>query len=192
MTPILYVHLGPRLAPHLLESIDQAHFVSPATPVHVVVSRNTAMAPALVQHRVELHYVEELPRIASHRTYISHVRRRAGKRKGFWRFATERFFVLEALMRKLDLETALHLESDNLVFFDLEAVGDKLRQVFPALAAPFMNDEKCIPGVFFIGSLAALEELNVYIADRVRKKDNGARRGTGHLRAFAWALRSTI
>ena len=131
---------------------------------------------ALAQLRVEMHYADELPLVAPHRAYVSHVRRRAGKKKGFWRFATERFFVLEELMRKLDAQTALHLESDNFIFFDLAATDTKLKRLYPSLAAPFLNDDLCVPGAFFIGDLTALEELNSHIAVRVH--DEARRRRT--------------
>src|SRR4051794_30814033 len=39
----------------------------------------------------------------------------------FWRYACERFFVLEDAMREHGLERCLHIESDNVLYADPEA-----------------------------------------------------------------------
>jgi hypothetical protein len=48
--------------------------------------------------------------------------------EGFWRYAAERFFVLEELMADAGLERCIHLESDNLLYAP------------PVQLAPWMND----------------------------------------------------
>jgi len=61
---------------------------------------------------------ESMQQTAEHTLFVRSVRRRLGKKKGFWRFATERFFYLESAMQWLLIPRCFHLESDNLIFFD--------------------------------------------------------------------------
>jgi hypothetical protein len=121
-------------------------------------------------------YSDSLTPTASHRSYMGNVRRRLGRKRGFWRFATERFFFIDDFMTQLGLTSALHLESDNLIFFDPAEVEETLKSLYPGLAAPFWNDTLCIPGVVYIGNRATLAELTAYLARRVAAERQRTRR----------------
>ena len=167
MLPVVYVHIGSKPAPHLVDTIAQTRHVSPTTPIFVVLSRNTTMAEAVAGQNTTVVFSDTLRPTATHKAYIDSVRRRLGKKRGFWRFATERFFVLEELMAQHGLPALLHLESDNLIFFDVQASEGALRELYPGMAAPFLNDDLCVPGVVYIGDRAVVADLNAYIARRV-------------------------
>ncbi|CAN5216843.1 hypothetical protein BH20ACT16_BH20ACT16_03240 [soil metagenome] len=80
---------------------------------------------------------------------------------GFWRFAAERFFVLEEVMRKRGIDRCLHLESDNLLYIDPARIDGWLADTYGATIAlcPLTDDEDTA-GVMYVGSLAALEAFN--------------------------------
>ena len=167
MIPIVYVHLGDKPAPHLIDSIRQSRRVAKDADIYAVLTRNTAMASAATQAGASIVYSDGLTPTEAHKSYISSVRRRLGKKRGFWRFATERFFLIEEFMIKLGLASALHLELDNLIFFDPAEVEETLRSLYPGMAAPFWNDTMCIPGVVFVNDRRALAALTAYLARRV-------------------------
>lgn len=173
--PIVFVHMGDNPAPHLLDSVDQALRVSPNTPIHVVVTRNSVVAAELGTRPVALHLAEDLTKTATHEAYIALVRRRLGKKRGFWRYATERFFVIEELMRALSFERVFQVESDNLLFVDLEKIEPLLMR-YEGLAGAFLNDTHCYPGVVHIGSLEGLAAFNDYAVARVRSERERHRR----------------
>ena len=168
MLPIIYVHLGDKPAGHLINSIRQSRRMAKTSDIYAILTPNTVMAPAVKDAGAQVIYADGLPPTASHRSYIGSVRRRLGKKRGFWRFATERFFFIEELMIKLGLDRVLHLESDNFIFFDPADIEDKLRALYRGMAAPFWNDNLCIPGVVYIGDRRVLGELTTYLAERVR------------------------
>ncbi len=170
MLPVVYVHIGSKLAPHLGDSIAQTRHVSPSTPIFVVLSGNTTMAEAVAGKNTTIVYADALQPNAAHRTYIGSVRRRLGKKRGFWRFTTERFFLLEELMAQHGLPSLLHLESDNVIFFDVQAIEAILRDLYPGMATLFLNDDLCVPGVVYIGDRSVLADLNAYIARRVAEE----------------------
>lgn len=177
MLPIVYVHLGNRSAPHLIDSILQSRIASPSSRIFVALSDNTVMADAAAAAGATVVNAERLSKTPQHRRYIDSVRRRLGKKRGFWRFATERFFVIEELMTAMNLPAALHLESDNLIFFDAAEIAPGLRIVFgDSLAAPFWNASRCVPGIVSIGSQDALGRLTAFIAERVAEERRRAAR----------------
>ena len=167
LLPIVYIHLGPRVAPHLIDSIRQSQREAPTTPIYVVLSEDSTMADMVDRCGAEVVRTSSLPRTEEHLLFERSVNRNAGRKQGFWVYTTERFFYLEEAMRLLGLERALHLESDNLIFFDPAEYEDRLAGLYPGLATPFLNDESCIPGVVYVGSQSALADLTSFIAERV-------------------------
>ncbi len=176
MLPVVYVHIGTKPAPHLTESIGQTRRVSPTTPIFVILSRDTAMAAEIAAPNTTIVYADTLPETEAHDTYIGSIRRRLGKKRGFWRFTTERFFLIEECMAAFNMPAVLHLESDNVIFFDVETIAATLKRLYPGLAAPFLNDDLCVPGVFYVGNCSVLADLNNYIAHRVAEEAAGMRR----------------
>lgn len=164
---IVFVHLGDVPAPHLVQSARQAMRVAPTSRVVAVLSSNTVMADQLAAIGARIVKTTELRPTYAHDVFTDNVRRRLGKKRGFWRYASERFFVLEEAMDALGAESALHLESDNLIFFDPDTAAPALRSLYNGLAAPFRNDRYCIPGVVWVGHRRALCDLNRHIAATV-------------------------
>ena len=167
MLPIVYVHLGDKPAPHLIDSMRQSRRMAKGSDIYAILTPNTVMAGAATGAGAAVIYSNALSPTPAHKTYMSSVRRRLGKKRGFWRFATERFFFIEELMIKIGLLSALHLESDNLIFFDPVEIEEKLHTLYPGMAAPFWNDTMCIPGVVYVGDRSVLAELTAYLARRV-------------------------
>ena len=167
MLPIVYVHLGDNPAAHLIQSIRQSRRVAGSSAIYAVLTRNSVVAESAAEAGATVVRAETLSPTAAHRSYIANVRRRLGKKRGFWRFATERFFYLEELMIQLGLTSVLHIESDNLIFFDPGEVEETLKDLYPGLATPFWNDTLCVAGVVYVGDRAALGDLNAYLARRV-------------------------
>ena len=167
--PIIYVHLGELPAPHLIDSIRQAKRAAPDTPVYAVLSENTAVSEGVAAAGATAIRAESLARTPDHALFLRSVRRRLGKKRGFWRFATERFFCVEELMQQLSVTRAVHLESDNLIYFDPARIGYTLAELYAGLAAPFANDELCVPGVVYVSSIDTLSQLNAYIARRINQ-----------------------
>lgn len=167
MLPIVYVHLGDKSAPHLADSIRQSRRMAKSTEIFAILTRNTVMAADVTEAGASVLYSDTLSPTAAHRRYMRDVRRRLGKMRGFWRFATERFFIIEEFMIEHGYASALHVESDNLIFFDPAEVEETLKALYPGMATPFWNDTLCVAGVVYIGDRAALAELTAYLARRV-------------------------
>lgn len=167
MLPIVYCHLGLRVAPHLIDSIRQSQRMSPETPIFAILSDDSTMVDTVGYCGAEVVLASQLERSSDHRLFEASINRNAGRKQGFWVYSTERFFYIEAVMRRCGFDRVLHLESDNLIFFDLAGLEGTLGTLYSGLAAPFLNDSLCVPGVVYIGSLDVLGALNAHIAQRV-------------------------
>ena len=154
--PIIYVHLGDLPAPHLIDSIQQARRAAPQSPAFAVLSENTAMGKEVVASGATAIRAESLERTPDHDLFQRSVRRRLGKKRGFWRFATERFFYVEELMRQMGATRSIHIESDNLIYFDPAKIGGTLSELYAGLAAPFANDDLCVPGIVYVANIDVL------------------------------------
>jgi hypothetical protein len=87
---------------------------------------------------------------------------------GFWRFAAERFFVLEEFMRARGIGRCLHLETDNLLYVGPARIDGWLADTYgPAVALCPLTDDEDTAGVMYVGSLAALEAFNEALVDLV-------------------------
>jgi len=73
-------------------------------------------------------------------------------------------------MEQFDINSLLHLESDNNIFFNLEELSQEFQYLYSGMASTFLNDDCCVPGVIYVGNRDLLRELTRYIAARVREE----------------------
>lgn len=86
-------------------------------------------------------------------------------REGFWLYTTERFYFLEGLMKKYDLENVIHLENGNLVYADLQCLLPAFYNNYQGIAATFDDDSRCVPGFLYIKNYKSVEKLTQLIND---------------------------
>ena len=90
-------------------------------------------------------------------------------RNGFWLQTANRFMLLADLMASLNLENCLHLENDNVIYFDpstkLEAFRNHAR-----FAIPF-DRSRAIPGIVWFKDAQIAHDLACYIQDRSEQHD---------------------
>ncbi len=80
---------------------------------------------------------------------------------GFWRYACERFFVLEEHMRRTGLERCLHIESDVLLYLAPGDFDAWLRARYAgAVAVCPLTESEDTAAAMYVGSLAGLAALN--------------------------------
>jgi hypothetical protein len=84
---------------------------------------------------------------------------------GFWKYTTERFFILEECMRKYHLKNVCHIEIDNLIYFNLQENLSKFKSL-DSILVPSDNETRFIAGICFVNDVKYLQELNQYFAHR--------------------------
>lgn len=93
---------------------------------------------------------------------------------GFWQYACERFYAIEAIMKELNLNKALHIENDNLIYFkpDYEWLNNYCNS---GIGLTRMNEKLLNAGIMYIGSLALLELMNKTIIEMMKLGESDLR-----------------
>jgi hypothetical protein len=85
-------------------------------------------------------------------------------RGGFWLQTANRFMLIADLMLSLDLKNCLHLENDNVLYFDPSSKLDVFR-AHARFAIPF-DRSRAIPGIVWYKDAQIARELANYIRER--------------------------
>ncbi len=145
---VVLVHLGSALPRHARSCIRQAIAVTGEPPV---VIGPTAARKLRSDERDRFRQVESLSGMGM---------------KRFWRYACERFFVLESAMHQLGLDRCMHIECDVLMYAAPEAYTGWLTDTYGAgLATCPLTDFEDTAAVMYVGSRAALAAFNAELLD---------------------------
>jgi hypothetical protein len=171
MASLVYVHLGRSLPEHLADSIAQARAFNADASIFLVAGRDALAAlPALRDFCVSTVPLEDLGVSNQWQQFNRTSRLDRRFRRGFLTFTTERFFVLERVMRALDLRNVFHIENDVMIYFNVEEMAARFAALYPSIAATFDNDERCIPGLLYAHGADSLqpllEHINAEVAGR--------------------------
>lgn len=168
---LVLVHLGDELADHMPDCAAQALDIDPHLVLWVLASRrHSGRFPEQVARRMCFVAVESLEPSVEHRRFSRHTRLDGKFMGGLWKYATERFFFIEELMRAYDLPDCFHCENDNLLYTPLSVLRPLMRRLYPGLAVTLDNDNRCIPGFMYFGSRDAAGGLVEFL---------GAKRSAG-------------
>jgi hypothetical protein len=85
-------------------------------------------------------------------------------RSGFWLQTANRFMLIADLMEALSLENCLHLENDNVLYFDPSSKLTSFRE-HAQFAIPF-DRSRAIPGIVWYRDAQIARELACYIQSR--------------------------
>lgn len=147
---VVLVHLGSRLPKHARTCIRQVIAVSGERPV--VVGPGAARKLSS-EGRATFRQVESLSGMGL---------------KRFWRYACERFFVLEAAMRATGLERCIHIECDVLAYVSPTSYQGWLIDTYgDGLAICPLTELEDTAAVMYVGSQAALSAFNTALLELV-------------------------
>jgi hypothetical protein len=176
--PIVFIHLGPELPSYLRDTVRQARAWNPGTEIVCIAEK--AGAFELGETWVEL---ADIPPTEEYRRFQETSILDINFRGGFWRFTTERLFVLQSLMAWRGLNECFHVENDNPIYFGLDKILPSLRARRAGLLAPIAGQgEKgdifriCL-SVLYVNSLESLTELVFSLASAPSSVDEMARCG---------------
>ena len=170
---LVLVHLGKDLPEHMLDCAEQALDVDPRLVLWILAStRHHEHLTTALRQRARLVATESLEAGAEHRRFSRETKLDGRRRGGFWRFATERFFVIEEWMRAYGIPSCFHCENDVLLYTPLSELMPLTQRLYPGLAITLDNDSRCIPGFMYIGSLEAASHLVAFLATRRTREEN--------------------
>ena len=88
---------------------------------------------------------------------------------GFWYETSNRFILIASLMRALNIENCLHLENDNVLFFEPMELIEKFRK-HARFSIPF-DRTRAIPGIVWFKDCEIAEDLAISICNNPGRPD---------------------
>ena len=167
---IILTHIGKGEFPYYIyDCVEQIRLFNPATKLYLAIDKEAKNVDysRLYFYRVEIVFINDLIKTDNHKLFS----RKTWLSK-FWKVTMERFFIVEEVMRKYDINNAIHLENDNLIYFSVEELFPKVTHGFNTITMPRDNEERCIAGIVFIQGVEAVSKINEHFVDYQHLKTN--------------------
>jgi hypothetical protein len=170
---IVFVHLGTKIPDYVYVALEQARLFNQQRPIYLIANEEaiTNNTYDFTHHDLTVVLCEDLEESEPHHIFAQHTPLNPTHREGFWRKATERFFYLHELIASRNLEHVVHVESDNMLYVDLDDIEAAL-SLYKGIGAVFDCDYRCIPSFVYIAHSQALEHFVTQIAEHAEKGYN--------------------
>jgi hypothetical protein len=154
---IVFVHIGKSLPSYMETTLTQAQLFNPHSEIYMIGSHQ-----ALGKLHVPVNKIayETLEKSQEHLEFLA---RRSDD--GYWRYVVERFFYLDELLMKYQLDQVLHLENDVMVYFDFDALIPSFERCYAGIGATFISDALCILGIVYIANRDRLHAVLPFIVE---------------------------
>lgn len=158
---IVFVHIGNELPPHLEVTVAQARLFNEECDIYLI-ANDAALEkapPSLLKNRTLFVSCESLTPSIFHENFSASMAH-DWSCCGLWVYSSERFYYLEELIRQYQLSDVFHLESDVMLYADLNTLLPVFSSKYQGkIGAIFENDRRCVPDFVYISELAPLEAL---------------------------------
>ena len=121
VTDIYYIHRGP-VPRYLLCSMENTRVFNPGARIFLIGDHTHAQFDRLEVSLISIGALPQSELEAFQKSYIH----TSGNPEGFERFCFSRWFLLKEAMLACDTETALHLDSDCMIFDTAQALTQRL------------------------------------------------------------------
>lgn len=166
-TPIVFIHIGGPPPPYTHIAIEQARRWNPDNPIIFISS-------VIEDYGAKETWVDiaDIPMSAAHQRF-----RDVTPLEGFWKWTTERLFVLEDWMRLKGVKECIHFEYDNMIYQDLSAMIPLLRRISPGLSTTFQgqgakqDSVRACFSVVYCSSVDALTNFTEFLASNRLNSD---------------------
>jgi hypothetical protein len=167
---IVFVHIGKTMPAYLVTAVKQAHLFNPNSDL-IVIANKEAIQKEGSKYPSYLNFVacESLKQSWHHYQFLNQSKLDRSFRNGFWLRASERFFVLDELVNTYQLKDVFHLESDCMLYADLQQFLPVLHAHYTGIAAPFEDGTLCIPCLVYVPNGASITELAKFMVGFSRK-----------------------
>lgn len=167
---IIFVHLGPKLPPYLSTALCQAHMFNLKAELILIANRDAIKKNPLHLDFLKIIPAEEIRPSLEHTTFRSVSKLNRSFRDGFWFYATERLFYLDDLISHYNLKNSFHLESDNMLYADLEPMVPIFEKNYNGIAAPFESDERGLASFIYIKDKTSIHALATFLLTNARSE----------------------
>lgn len=144
MIPIVFVHIGSVIPDYACIAIQQARRWNPDAPIIFLASTVPERGYGSDEEWVP---IADIPLTPEHKRFQETTLLDMTFRNGFWRYTTERLFVLEDWMRWKGVGECLHMEYDNMLYRNVEELAPIMRATGKGLSATFNGPAELNGGI---------------------------------------------
>ena len=172
---IIFVHLGGPPPACILTTIEQARYFNQNCDIYLLTDSNGVNyfqgTEFFEKHNIQLIDCDLVPISKEHLTFREINPIDSSLSNGFWVYTTERFFTLFDFIQEQKLENVVHLESDTMIYIDLNELFLIFQKQGIKIAAPFQSLKGCIPCFVFIKDSESLSLLiNHMLSEMIQYK----------------------
>ncbi len=168
---LVFVHIGDILPPYMVEATHQARLFNPELTIYAIVDQTVILQandPRYKEDNIIFVPIQQLEQSSQHQQFLELSQLDTDFRKGFWRNASERFFLIDELVKQWNLNDVFHMEYDTMLYANLESMMSAFH-LYPAIAAVFVNDLFCIPCFIYFSNSHATNQLTNFMAENVSR-----------------------
>jgi hypothetical protein len=179
---IVLTHIGSSLPPYIIYCLRQLRLFNPTTETFLIAGRKylEEYETLLGQLRITPFYYEELEMDLS----IQKLRKISWFGKypfpqttypsppNFWHNCTERYFAVESFMRVKKFSSIFYVESDVLVYSDLEEIESKMDRCPKGIYAIPVGKKSASGGLLFVDTADSLARFCRFVLEELPKGKN--------------------
>ncbi len=163
---IVLTHSGARPIPaYAADCIEQIRLFSDI-PIYFVCNRGKEI-PDRINRNVHIVYIEDVPVSGKHLDFYRKLASFRSKYDNFFQHTSERFFILDEVIRGLNLKNVIHMENDILLYEDAGVLIEKMGRYFKDITVPRMSERYCMAAVMYIPDTASLDRFLDYVLEHV-------------------------
>lgn len=153
---IVLVHLGEEIPQYLHTCIEQ---IRRFTDKRIILALSHPNKVFSSYKNITVYPVDQQEKTGNWKRYNTINFFKTDRHWGLFKYACERFFIIEAIMRQLKIESVFHIENDNLIYAAPDEEFFK-KYCGISIGLPILTETLITAGIMYIGSVESLEILN--------------------------------
>lgn len=175
---LAFIHIGQKIPSYIFTCLQQARFTNPDCEIYFLIEEKAfkhlveSQDSFIKSQNITLVNLREIDKSAEHELFSRFSRFNLTFRNGFWNHASERFFFLYDFILSHNLRNVFQIETDVMLYQNLEFVLPIMISLNMKLAAPFEWENRCIPSIVYIKTPLDLKEYITYAVELYRTSPN--------------------
>ena len=160
--PFIFIHLGTEFFPEYVNTaLEQCRRWNPTNPIYFVSLRiHSGKADT---NKCTNICIEDLEITEQHSIFLNISKLDMTFRNGFWKYTTERIFVLEEVCNYLNIDEFFHAENDNMIYFNSSDLINTFRNSVNGLSSPSLATNQAVFGFMYCNDIQTLSNLAKFL-----------------------------
>lgn len=166
---IVITQLGPKKADYLIECVKQLLLFNNKS-IYIISTEyhKKLLIKKKLYHKINFFYENEFIKEKRHFMFLKRTDLDKKWFESFWLKTTERFFFVDLLAKKLKLKNIFHLETDNLIYTNLNKYTKVVEKKFNMLFT-MINNQMCYGNIIYFKSSKETNLFSEFIYQNNKK-----------------------